>query len=139
MINEQNSVNSTFDINPFWEGNEYFSSLNQVSTISETATKVKEVMILDYCNLTVEFGLRNNWWWQHAYWQIYVNWVAVWQLHDTTSFATTIYTEIIRWLNKWDLLQIYIHTGNSIELARASSFVWRYVIWNRLYGTVLLD
>jgi len=87
-------------------------------------TKMKEIKIWYYpkwWTIRVKFDwIWVSWW--NFYWQIYVNWVAIWteRINWTTTYVT--YTEDIS-INDWDLVQIYCKCNIG----------WTYVKNNRIY------
>ena len=112
------------------------SNDTQRGTASTSYTKLKESQLKEDFNvLRIKFTLKTSSYDVAAYGKIYKNGVAFGTAHSTSIADGTEFSEDFTNLNKYDLIQVYCHTNNSIYLAYVSNFRFTYAMGLEIVNT----
>ena len=107
------------------------------STSSTSYTKVKESQLKEDFNvLRIKFTLRtSSYGGDVAYGKIYKNGVAFGTERSTQDVSGVEFSEDFTNLNKYDLIQVYCHSSNTIYAAHVSNFRFAYVMGVEIVNT----
>ncbi len=120
---------NTLYVNPqdvwYWNSFVITSSNTEVTTLSTSLVKVKEILCNKSFTFNVYFEIKINSNPSICTWRIYVNWVAVWTSRTNNTSIYVWFEEYIT-VSKWDLIQIYMSTNNWAQTASLQNFRLRW-------------